>query len=104
MPFLGSPTADNARICLLARQLLCLSEKSCHSRQGWRLKIGSNHLAVQGLTRWLNQKRSHFALHKFVAAFLATILHHMHYSGSADGPRYGEKGPYGPDIVPKVFM
>jgi hypothetical protein len=38
MPFLGSPAADHARICLLARQLLCLSEKSCHSRQAWRLK------------------------------------------------------------------
>jgi hypothetical protein len=38
MPFLGSPTADNARICLFVRQLICLSEKPCHSRQAWRLK------------------------------------------------------------------
>jgi hypothetical protein len=48
MPFLGSPTADNARICLLVRQLTCLSEKSYHSRQAWHLKT---RLLLSGLAK-----------------------------------------------------
>jgi hypothetical protein len=69
MPFLGSPTADNARICLLVRQLTCLSEKSYHSRQAWHLKT---RLLLSGLAKappdGLPHERSHSALHKFVAA------------------------------------
>jgi hypothetical protein len=50
----------------------------------------------------LTHKRSHSALNKFAASSCAKLPDHLRYSGSANGPRYGEKGAYGPDIVPKV--